>query len=142
MSSESVCVESTFKVVYNNKYGGFGMAKNGLEEYNRRTLQRLTHSDIIDRSDPILIELIETMGKEVNDKNSRLAIKEFPMKYKSFLKWSDYDGNESVDIDYDKYLIHHVRKIKDEMISSYEKIALIDQLYKEYDSRPKSYLHE
>ena len=82
------------------------------------------------------------MGKEVNDKNSRLAIKEFPMKYKSFLKWSDYDGNESVVIDYDKYLIHHIKVVKDEMISSYEKIARIDQLYMEYDSKPKSYLYE
>jgi hypothetical protein len=132
----------TFKVVYNNKYGGFGMAKNGLEEYNRRTLQNLTYSDIIDRSDPILIELVETMGKEVNDKNSRLAIKEFPMKYKSFLKWSDYDGNESVRIDYDKYLIHHIREVKNEMILPYEKIAHIDQLYEEYDARPKSYLDQ
>jgi hypothetical protein len=118
------------------------MGKNGLEEYNRRTLQRLTYTDVIDRSDPILIELVETMGKEVNDEHSRLAIKEFPMKYKSFLKWGDYDGNESVDIDYDKYLIHHVREIKDEMISSYEKIVRIDQLYEEYDARPTSYLDE
>ena len=132
----------TFKVVYNNRYGGFGMAKNGLEEYNRRTLQNITYADVIDRSDPILIEIVETMGKDVNDKNSRLAIKEFPMKYKSFLKWSDYDGNESVVIDYDKYLIHHIKVVKDEMISSYEKIARIDQLYMEYDSKPKSYLYE
>ena len=130
----------TFKVVYNNRYGGFGMNQYGLEEYNRRTLQNLTYADVIDRSDPILIEIVETMGKNVNDEHSRLAIKEFPMKYKSFLTWSDYDGNESVDIDYDKYLIHHVREVKDEMISSYQKIALIDQLYEEYDSRPKSYL--
>jgi hypothetical protein len=116
------------------------MAKNGLEEYNRRTFQKLTYADMIDRSDPILIEIVETMGKNVNDEHSRLAIKEFPMKYKSFLKWHDYDGNESVNIDYDKYLIHHVREVKDEMISSYQKIARIDQLYEEYDSRPKSYL--
>jgi hypothetical protein len=129
----------TFKVVYNNRYGGFGMNQYGLEEYNRRTLQNVTYADVIDRSDPILIEIVETMGKDVNDKNSRLAIKEFPMKYKSFLKWHDYDGNETVQIDYDKYLIHHVRAVKDKMISPFEKIALIDQLYKEYDGRPKSY---
>jgi hypothetical protein len=132
----------TFKVVYNNRYGGFGMAKNGLDEYNRRTSQNLTYADVIDRSDPILIEIVQTMGKNVNDEHSRLAIKEFPMKYKSFLKWSDYDGNESVDIDYDKYLIHHIREIKDEIISSYEKIVRIDQLYEEYDARPTSYLDE
>lgn len=131
--------KSTFKVVYNNRYGGFGMNQYGLEEYNRRTLHNITYADVIDRSDPILIEIVETMGKDVNDKNSRLAIKEFLMKYKSFLKWSDYDGNESVVIDYDKYLIHHVRAVKDKMISPFEKIALIDQLYKEYDGRPKSY---
>ena len=129
----------TFKVVYNNRYGGFGMNQYGLEEYNRRTLHNITYADVIDRSDPILIEIVETMGKDVNDKNSRLAIKEFPIKYKSFLKWHDYDGNETVQIDYDKYLIYHVRAVKNEMISPFEKIVRIDQLYKEYDGRPKLY---
>lgn len=33
--------------------------------------------------DPILIQLVETMGTEINDDYSRLQIKEFPMKYKS-----------------------------------------------------------
>lgn len=33
--------------------------------------------------DPILIQLVETMGTEINDDYSQLQIKEFPMKYKS-----------------------------------------------------------
>lgn len=130
--------ESTFKVVYNNRYGGFGMSKKCLDEYNRRTLQNMIWEDGIDRSDPTLIELVETMGKDVNDENSRLAIKEFPIRYKSFLEWRDYDGKESVDIDYQTYLIHHIKVVTDEMISSDEKIARIEQLYKEYDTRPKN----
>ena len=115
------------------------MSKRGLDEYNRRTLQNIPYADVIERSDPILIEIVETMGKGVNDENSRLAIKEFPEKYKSFLQWHEYDGKESVQIDYDKYLIHHMKMVKDEMISSDEKIKRIEQLYKEYDARPKSY---
>ena len=59
MSSESVYAESTFKVVYNNRYGGFGMSQSGVEEYNRRTSKNLTYADGLDRSDPILIELVE-----------------------------------------------------------------------------------
>ena len=132
--------ENTFKVVYNNRYGGFGMSQRGLDEYNRRTIQNISYAAIIDRSDPILIELVESMGKDVNDEHSMLAIKEFPIKYKSFLKWHEYDGNELVQIDYDTYLIHHIRVVKDEMISPFEKIVRIEQLYKEYDVRPKSYL--
>jgi len=140
--SSHVSSDSTFKVVYNNRYGGFGMSQHGLDKYNHITSRNLSYADVIDRSDPILIELVESMGNNVNDKNSRLAIKEFPMKYKSFLTWHEYDGKESVQIDYDKYLIHHIKVVKDEMISPYEKIVRIDQLYKQYDIRPKSYLDE
>lgn len=135
MSSELARVESTFKIVYNKGYGGFGMSQSGLEEYNRRTLLNVLYSDIIDRSDPILIEVVETMGKDINDENSSLAIKEFPIKYKSFLKWYEYDGKETVRIDYDAYLIHYIRVVMNEMMSSDEKVHYIEQLYKEYDAR-------
>lgn len=132
-------MEHTFKVVYNAKHGGFGLSQSGLEEYNRRSLRNVKYAGEIDRSDPILIELVEMMGKNVNGKYSRLEIEEFPMKYKSFLKWYEYDGNETVKIDYHTYLIHQIKVVKDEMISSDEKIARIEQLYREYDTRPKSY---
>jgi hypothetical protein len=126
----------SYKVVYNSRYGGFGMSKEGLAEYNRVSSQTVKGYYCIDRDDPILIHLVETMGAEINDDCSRLKIKEFPMKYKLFLKWTEYDGLETVCIDYERYLISNVRDINDDTtISSDEKIKLIQEQYNEYDER-------
>ena len=132
--------ESIFKVVYNDKHGGFGMNKKGLDEYNRRTSKELKYADGIHRSDPILIDLVETMGNDINDACSKLKIKEFLIKYKGFLKWNEYDGKESVSINYDKYLIYHMKCVKDSKKKADEKVLEIEELYKEYDERSKSYL--
>ena len=130
--------EKTFKVVYNDCYGGFDISKKALAEYNRRMSTNFTYAEQILQSDPVLIELVETMGKEVNSHVSRLKIKEFPIKYKGFLIWSEYDGKENVSIDYDRYLIYHIKVVMDDkFLSSHEKMELIQGLYQEYDSRTK-----
>ena len=104
----------TFKIVYNGCFGGFDLSISGLEEYNRRTSKNITLPDYIDREDPVLIEMVETMDrKEINMKHSKLQIKEFPLKFKSFLLWHDYDGKENVSIDYNKYIVDNVKSILD-----------------------------
>ena len=122
----------SYKVVYNAKYGGFGLSKEALAEYNRLSSQWVEHADGMERDDPVLIQLVETMPHTINDENSRLKIKEFPMKYKSSLKWYDYDGKETVSIDYNRYLISAIKHVKDDIhLSSDEKIARIHELYTE-----------
>ncbi len=126
----------SYKVVYNSKCGGFGMSQEGLAEYNRLTSLHVKGYYCIERDDPVLIHLVETMGKEIDDECSRLKIKEFPMKYKSFLKWTEYDGRETVSIDYEQYLISNIRNINDDTtLSSDEKIERIQEQYREYDGR-------
>ena len=124
----------SYKVVYNSKCGGFGMSQEGLAEYNRLTSKNVIHTEAIASDDPVLIHLVETMGKEIDDECSRLKIKEFPMKYRSFLKWTEYDGRETVSIDYEQYLISNVRDVKDDTkLSSDEKIERIQEQCNEYD---------
>lgn len=126
----------SYKVVYNSVFGGFGLSKEGLAEYNRMTSKNVKHAEAIESDDPILIHLVETMGDAMNTECSRLKIKEFPMKYKWFLKWTEYDGRESVNIDYEKYMIDRIKHIiNDSSVSSDEKIAHIHELYNEYDER-------
>ena len=120
----------TFKVVYNACYGGFDLSKNALAEYNRRTSKNVIHPDCIGYQDPILIDMIETMDpKEINAKHSRLKVKEFPKIFKDFLSWHEYDGKESVVVDDNKYICHHVKLILQMDASAEEKINLISKLY-------------
>lgn len=126
----------TFKVVYNDCYGGFDLSKKALAEYNRRKSTAILYADDILQTDPILIDLVETMGKEVNTNVSNLKIKEFPLKFLNFLKWDEYEGKESVTIDYDRYLVYHVKLlIEDKNLSSEKKVECVQRLYQEYDSR-------
>ena len=114
------------------------MSKKGLEEYNRLTSKNVIHAEAIASDDPILIHLVETMGDAIHTEYSKLKIKEFPMKYKGFLKWADYDGRESVCIDYEQYLISSIKDVKNDPSTSYnEKITRIHELYNEYDERLK-----
>jgi len=39
-----------YKVVYNAKYGGFGLSDEGIKQYNKRTSQTLSPYDYIPRA--------------------------------------------------------------------------------------------
>lgn len=130
-----------YKVVYNAKHGGFCLSDKGINEYNKKTSKTLTPYDYIPRDDPVLIEMVETMGPAINDKYSNLKIEEIPIKYKSFISWGDYDGKETVRINYDKYLIYHIKYVKNnKLLTANEKMKMIENLYTEYDSRSKNIL--
>lgn len=130
-------LEETFTVVYNACYGGFTMSPFALDEYNKRLLERDPHAEPLNdvysprRDDPILNDLCKEFGRNVSGKYSNLQLKSFPIKYKTFLKWSDYDGQESVSIDYCKYVLHHIREISEKEDGNMEEIRA---LLKEYHS--------
>jgi len=120
-----------YRVVYNDCHGGFDLSEQGMAEYNHRTSQ-LTYPDGISRDDPVLLHMVETMDPAViNNKHSRLTIKEFPIAFQSFLVWSEYDGKESVRVDYHKYIVHTVKSVLEADVSAEEKIGRISQLYED-----------
>ena len=118
-----------YRVVYNDCYGGFDLSEQGMAEYNHRTSQ-LTYPDGITRDDPVLLHMVDTMDPAViNSKNSRLKIKEFPIMFREFLAWSEYDGKENVRVDYHRYMVHTVKSVLEANVSAEEKIGRISQLY-------------
>jgi len=120
----------THRVVYNNCYGGFDLSDEGLTEYNHRTSQLVTDPDAISRDDPVLIHMVETMDPRViNSRNSRLKIKEFPIVFREFLEWSEYDGKEHVHVNYYKYIVDTVKSVLEADVSAEEKIRMISKLY-------------
>jgi len=85
------------KVVINTKYGGFGLSEEAEEVYR-------TKSGIVDdesfwgrnipRNDPILIEIVETMGEASFGHFAKLRVVDIP----DDVEWQieEYDGSEWV----------------------------------------------
>jgi len=77
------------KVVINKCYGGFGLSKIALERYNELAGTSHTYGRDIGRTDANLIQIVEELGVEVNDSNSKLKIVEVPDDVDWELKQND-----------------------------------------------------
>lgn len=84
------------KVVINKCYGGFGLSEFGKKLYKERA--GITDPDWyyfdIARDDPILIEMVETLGHEIESSYAKLKIVEIP----DDVQWeiAEHDGMEWV----------------------------------------------
>jgi hypothetical protein len=89
---------TTIKVAYNNCYGGFTVSNKGENlycKYSNGNPAPDTSRDF-DRTDPILIRVIEELGKEVSGSCSNLCIETIPIEFKDYFEIDEYDGSESV----------------------------------------------
>jgi hypothetical protein len=105
------------KIVYNACYGGFGLSDEATRMYlDRKGIayeERLNKFrsvmfckpggedwslydliDAIERNDPILVEIVETIGDRSSGKCARLRLYELPKG--TFYRIDDYDGMETV----------------------------------------------
>ena len=83
------------KVVINRCYGGFGLSDEVFSRYNAITGKNYQAEYEIQRSDPVLIQVIEELGLEASGGLfSKLKIVEIPDGISWFV--SDYDGMEHI----------------------------------------------
>ena len=103
------------KVVYNNCYGGFSLSREAVllgrklsndpkwggpciigDFFDSKTpVERdYGHCDDLSRSDPILVAVVEQLGKKANGDCASLAIEIIPSGM--FYRIDEYDGNERV----------------------------------------------
>jgi len=97
------------KVVISPCYGGFGISKKGalwilerLSEDKREQVDEdgryLSYSveEVLDgRHDPLLVEMVETLGtEEASDSYAKLIVKEIPG---NLYRVTEYDGYESLE---------------------------------------------
>lgn len=84
------------KVVINACHGGFGLSEEAMTELKNR--KRITDPEFweydIKRDDPILVQLVEEMGKAVDSRYSELKVVDIP----DDVEWTvmEYDGLEWV----------------------------------------------
>jgi len=87
------------KIVYNGCYGGFGLSDKAVarywelkgqpvpDDFSRFNLKE-------DRSDPILVQVVEELGEEADTAFSELYIRELPEG--TLYRIDEYDGMETV----------------------------------------------
>jgi hypothetical protein len=82
------------KVVVNRCYGGFGISKKAAALYQARTGAPFDIYIDNNRSDPVLVAIVEELGKEADGKYSALEVVEIP----DGIEWKieEYDGMEWV----------------------------------------------
>lgn len=89
-------VNNKTKIVYNSCYGGFGLSEKGIE-LGRELSGDNTWNDYkfeLDRADPILVQVVETLGDEANNNYSYLKIAELDKG--TLYRIDEYDGMKSV----------------------------------------------
>lgn len=85
------------RIVINCSYGGFGLSEAGIMLYEKLTGEKVCTNlgQDIDRTDPVLIEVIETLGGMADDDCSKLSIIEWPDDVPYII--TEEDGLENIE---------------------------------------------
>jgi len=114
------------KIVINTCYGGFSLSKKAQEKYKRLSGKEQVYDFELERDDPFLISIVESMGKDASGLCSYLVIEEIPDDAEGCWSIHEYDGAESIQIDHS----YELRKKIAEILYSEEAISESEQLYK------------
>lgn len=85
------------KIAYNTCYGGFGLSKEAIllgKKLSGNDMWSCPSFDTSTRGDPILIQVIETLGSKANGRCADLSIKEIPDGSRYDI--DEYDGWEDI----------------------------------------------
>jgi hypothetical protein len=84
------------KIVYNRCYGGFGLSKAAWERYVELGGQAESSFDLDrNRTDPILVQVVEELGEDANGMCADLVIDDLPAGTKYRIE--EYDGLEHIE---------------------------------------------
>lgn len=122
--------EDTIGVLYNTCYGGFCLSYEAVTLINRRYAEvgksSITELSDISRTDPDVLEVYRQLGSDnFSGRNSKIAVEYIKKKYENFYKIDDYDGIESVIIDYSNSVITQINNILNSDVPDSEKITSI-----------------
>ena len=99
------------EIVVNACYGGFGLTPEALDAYRARCVPPLSDENDIPRHDPVLVGVVKEMGTSAFDRHAQLELRRIPAQYTNFYRIHEYDGNESIEILYDKYKVHAAKAL-------------------------------
>jgi hypothetical protein len=107
--------EEEIEVLLNDCYGGWQISNKATKLYALRKTTNDSNNYIRKRSDPILVQIYKELGDEFDGgEHSKTVIEKIPKKYEKYYIISEYDGLETVEIDYTLYELDHLKqKIKE-----------------------------
>ena len=105
------------EVLYNNCYGGWRMSDKAGKLYILRKTKNSNHY-VRRRNDPILIQIYNELGDEFDGKYSKTSIEKISKKYENYYYITEYDGLETVEIDYIKYELDNLKKNIEEILEN------------------------
>ena len=104
--------EKEIEVLINTCYGGWSISKKAKKIYESRKQTEIDfwfeHSIKI-RTDPLLIEIFKELGDEFNGKHSNIEIEKISKKYDGYFYIHEYDGTETIEINYAKYELNTLK---------------------------------
>ena len=86
------------KIVYNACYGGFGLSPKAIRRYYELGGKTESVYDI-ERTDPILVQIVEELGEKANSLYANLRI--IDLEPGTRYRITDYDGFESIETKHD-----------------------------------------
>ena len=92
------------KIVYNSCYGGFGLSEKAINRYWELKGEKepeYWYTGDLDRTDPILVQVVEELGAEADTGFSNLQIEE--LEAGTRYRIDEYDGYESIETEDDVY---------------------------------------
>ncbi len=107
--------EPKVAVLYNACFGGFTLSEQALRKYCevkgiQCSQDRLYSVDCgVPRHDPDMVAVVRALGKAANGPCTDIKVKELPRKFLNYYYIEEYDGYESVCIDYKQSRLDRIR---------------------------------
>lgn len=117
-------MEPTIPVLFNTCYGGWHLSERALVLYRERQPSYSEDARFsMCRHDPILVQIFNELGREFDAAFSKTEVWNIPAKYINHYRIKEYDGMESVSIDYSKYTLDTLKEVlRAAELSSDEKV--------------------
>lgn len=126
--------EEEIDVLYNDCYGGWQISNKANKLYTLRRTTKDSNNYLRRRSDPILVQIYKELGDDFDGgKYSKTAIEKILKKYEKYYIISEYDGLETVEIDYTKYELDNLKQnikeiLENNSINNDEKINQFNKM--------------
>ena len=124
--------EDLIPVLYNTCFGGFHLSKEAIRIYGERSGATNLSSFNLPRTDSVLAEVVKELGDAANGMCSSIKTLYVPRQYKNFVSISEYDGLESVSVDFARYKLQRiVEAIKEEGVTKEQLTSRINGILEE-----------